>query len=259
MRKPPLTTRICLPPGIPSGAVISEFLHLAFEKFQWFSPVRYGVAALNGRLNPGDIDYEALLRFYEERDTLCVTARTDRDFFLIFPSKPDDPLYTGGITWVTSATSASKASWRAVHLQQVTEVMRLVRSPFAITAMDDDFEHKTRRWVPHDKGGQIYTSTVRDYSQGLAGLFWRNFYGPPFIRLFGERLASLSLEYRQPLGEDLVLVQPYVLPTEAGTDAGAVRERELIGHLGPDCFYDHVNHVPPTRCPVLDSLSETLH
>jgi hypothetical protein len=110
-----------------------------------------------------------------------------------------------------------------------------------------------------EKGGQIWTSTVRDYSQGLAGLFWRNFYGPPFIRLFGERLATLAPEYRQPLGDDLVLVQPYVLPTEAGTDAGAARERELIAHLGPECFYDHTHHVPPTRGPVLDHLSEPLH
>ncbi|QRN98568.1 hypothetical protein JRI60_05860 [Archangium violaceum] len=239
--------------------MISKFLHLAFEKYRWFSPVRYGVASLNSRLNPDDIDYDALLRFYEERDTLCVTARTDRDFFLIFPSKPDDPLYTGGVTWVTSVTCASKASWRAAHLEQVTELMRLVRSPFAFSSMDDDIEHKTRRWVPHEKGGQRHVSTVRDYSQGLAGLFWRNFYGPPFIRLFGERLTSLSPEYRQPLGDDLVLVQPYVLPTEAGTEAGAARERELIAHLGPECFYDHTHHVPPTRCPVLDHLTEPLH
>ncbi|WP_257453563.1 hypothetical protein [Archangium lipolyticum] len=217
------------------------------------------MASLTGRLNPDDIDYDALLRFYEQRDTLCVTARTDRDFFLVFPSKPGDPPYAGGITWVTSVTCASKVSWREAHLQQVIEIMRLVRSPFAFSSRDDDIERKTRRWVPHEKGGQIWTSIVRDYSQGLAGLFWRNFYGPPFIRLFGERLASLPSEYRKPLGDELVLVQPYVLPTEAGTDAGAARERELIAHLGPECFYDHTHHVPPTRCPVLDPLTEPLH
>ncbi len=260
MRKPPLTTRICLPPGIPSGVVIREFLHLSLEKYRWFVPARYGMAFLDN--NPiqgnGAIDYGAMMEFYEKRVTLCVAARTDRDFFLIFPSKPDDPRYTGGITWVTSATSATKASWRAAHLQQVAEVMRLVGSPLATAALDDDIERKTQRLV-HDGISNVQAFTVRGYDEGLAGLFWRNFLGPPFIRLFGERLDSLPADCRQSLGKDLVLVQPYALPTEAGTETAATRERELITHLGPECFYDHEHHTPPSRRPFLDHLSDTLH
>ena len=258
MRKPPLTTRICLPPGIPSGTVIREFLQLAFEKFRWFSPARYGLSFLDGRLSAERIDYDALLEFYEERQTLCVAARTDRDFFLIFPSKSDEPRYTGGITWVTSATAAARASWRAAHIQQVFEMMRLVRSPFAYTAMDDDIQRKTERII-HDGISKVQALTVRGYGEGLAGLFWRNFFGPPFVRLFGESLATLPPECRMPLGEDLVLVQPYALPTEAGTEPGQARERELIARLGPECFYDHERHTPPTRRPFLDHLSEPLH
>lgn len=258
MRKPPLTTRICLPPGTPSGTVVREFLHLAFEEFRWFSPARYGMSFLDGRLSQDSIDYDALLTFYEERKTLCVAARTDRDFFLIFPSKADEPRYTGGITWVTSATSAAKASWRAAHLHQVSEVMRLVRSPWAYTALDDDIERKTRRII-HDGISKVRAFTVRGYGEGLAGLFWRNFFGPPFVRLFGERLATLPPECRTPLGEERVLVQPYELPTEAGTESGQARERELIARLGPECFYDHEHHTLPTRRPFLDHLSEPLH
>ncbi len=100
---------------------------------------------------------------------------------------------------------------------------------------------------------------MRDYSEGLAGLFWRNFYGPPFVRMFGERLDALPAECRKPLGEDIVLVQPYALPTEAGTEAGRARERELISLLGPECFYDHEHHTLPTRRPVLDALGQPLH
>ncbi|HSP80099.1 MAG TPA: hypothetical protein VLQ93_16330 [Myxococcaceae bacterium] len=51
--------------------------------------------------------------------------------------------------------------------------------------------------------------------------FWRNFYGAPFVRMFGERLEALPPECRRAFGEDLVLVQPYELPTEAGSEAAA--------------------------------------
>ncbi|WP_257453316.1 hypothetical protein [Archangium lipolyticum] len=99
----------------------------------------------------------------------------------------------------------------------------------------------------------------KDYSEGLPGLFWRNFFGPPFVRMFGERLASLPEDCRERLGDGLVLVQPYTLPSDAGTEEGNARERALIEHLGPECFYDHEHHTPPTRRPVLDHLSESLH
>ncbi len=253
-----LTTQLYLPPGIPTGGVIREFLQLAFEKYQWFSPARYGMAFLDGMIDPGHIDLDALQAFYEERKTLCVAAKTNRDFLLVFPSKPDDPPYTGKITWVTSARSASARKWRIAHGEQVAEVMRLVRSPLAMAALDADLERKTQRLVPEGLGLKL-TFMVRGYGEGLAGLFWRNFFGPPFVRMFGERLATLPEDCRQSLGEDLVLVQPYELPTEAGTEQGNARERALIEHLGPECFYDHERHTPPGRRPVLDHLSDPLH
>jgi hypothetical protein len=67
--------------------------------------------------------------------------------------------------------------------------------------------------------------------------------------MFGEHLASLSLpaEFKQDLGGGIALVQPYELPTQAGTPEAIARERQLIEHLGPDCFYDHEHHRKPTR------------
>ncbi|HEX8440422.1 hypothetical protein, partial [Archangium sp.] len=195
---------------------------------------------------------------YEERKNLCIAAKTDRDFIWFSPSRTDEFPYVGEISWTTSARSASKTSWRTAHMQQVAELMRLVRSPLAQTALAQDFERKTRRLVPQEIG-QKRVVTVRDYSQGLAGLFWRNFYGPPFVRMFGERLDALPPECRQTLGEEFVLVQPYELPTQAGTEAGTARERELISLLGPECFYDPAHHTLPTRRPVLDALGQPLH
>ncbi|HEX5753555.1 MAG TPA: hypothetical protein VFZ09_45595 [Archangium sp.] len=136
--------------------------------------------------------------------------------------------------------------------------MQLVQSPLAWCALESDIQRKTQRLEPEGIGSKL-TFNLRDYSEGLPGLFWRNFYGPPFLRMFGERLDSLPAECRQNLGEDLVLVQPYELPTEAGTASGMARERELISLLGPECFYDHEHHTLPTRRPVLDSLGQPLH
>jgi hypothetical protein len=52
-------------------------------------------------------------------------------------------------------------------------------------------------------------------------------------------------------------VQPYELPTQAGTPEGEARERQIIAHLGPECFYDHERHLKPTR--VLDLPRDWMH
>jgi hypothetical protein len=122
----------------------------------------------------------------------------------------------------------------------------------AQAGLDEEFKNKTRRLVPCADGfGQEQVFTVRDPGEGLAGLFWRNFYGPPFTRMFGERLGALPSDTHQDLEGGISLVQPYELPTQAGTPEGEVRERELIALLGPECFYDHERHLKPTRLPEL--------
>jgi hypothetical protein len=202
------------------------------------------------RLDPERVDYEALLAFFEKERMLCVGSRTDQRYLWVFPSKQSDPPRRGEIIWATSAKDATNTSWRAKHLRQVMELMWQVGSPLAVAANTNDFDRKTKRLVPAPDGiGLVEEFTVRDYSEGLAGLFWRNFFGAPFTQMFGERLASLPGEFKQELGGGLVLVQPYELPTQAGTPEGNTRERQLIAHLGPECFYDHERHLKPTRVP----------
>jgi hypothetical protein len=258
-----LKSTIALPPGCPPSAVVREFLRLVFEKYRWFVPMRYGwFATWDQKIEPNHIDYDALVALYEEHRSLCIAARTDSDYICIFPARDDSRPYTynGRIIWDASAKWASKPAWRAAHVEQVAEIMRLVNSPLAEASLGEDVERKTRRLIPAEDGlGSIETFTLRNYSAGLSGLFWRNFFGPPFVRMFGERLASLPEDCRKPLGEELVLVQPYELPTEAGTAQGDARERALIEQLGPGCFYDHVHHTPPTRLPALEHLSKVLH
>jgi hypothetical protein len=248
-----LITKIYLPPGVPPTAVVYRLLRLILEEYRWFRPMRYGHADLDGRLDPERIDYDALGAFYEERRFLYVAARTERDFISVSPSRPRAEYpYTGKISWWTSVKEADKPRWRDAQLRQVREVMSLTGSPLAQTGPEDDFSRKTRRIVPAPDGvGSVEEITVRDYSEGLAGLYWRNFLGAPFLRLFGDRLDALPPESRQELSDELVLVQPYELPAQAGTPGGDERERQLISLLGPECFYDHERHVKPTRRPEL--------
>ncbi len=247
-----LTTRISLPPGIPPGALVREFLRSVFEEHRWFRPTRFGRAFIDKPLDPECIDYDALTTYYERYQNVTVAARTDRDYLLIFPAKDTDRIHTGGITWVTSVKESSRREWRAAHHTQLLEMMQLFGSPLAQSGEDSDLERKKERIVPSPDGiGSIQESTVRDYSEGLAGLFWRNFFGPPFVQMFGERLASLPAEFKQELGGGIVMVQPYELPTQAGTPEGDALERRLISHLGPECFYDHERHLKPTRVPQL--------
>jgi hypothetical protein len=244
-----IKTKIALPPRSLPAAEVRKFLEIVFERYRWFTPTRYSFGKLRST-RAGGVDYESLMRCYEKTSSLDVFSKEEQDYFMLFPVKPDHPPYTGGITWVTATEKIVSHSWRAVHLVQVVELMNFFGSPLAVAAVWEDMEHKTVRLVEHD-GYQEEVFTIRDYSEGLAGLFWRNFYGPPFVRLFGERLNSLPAECVTRLGEELVVVQPYELPTEAGTEAARAREQHLISLLGPECFYDHEHHRTPTRRPVL--------
>jgi len=248
-----LKTRFSLVPGPPALSTVREFFLRVFKEYRWFKPVRYGRASLDGKLDPERPEIDELVSFYEEHQNITVTARTDRDYFMIYPSKGGSEFpYIGCISWGTSVKEADKLRWRAAHQRQVHEVMALMNSPVAQTGAADDFDRKEWRIVPSPDGiGQVQQFTVRDYSEGLAGLYWRNFLGVPFLRLFGDRLDALPTECRQELSDELVLVQPYVLPTQAGTPEGDARERQLISLLGPACFYDHQRHVKPSRRPEL--------
>lgn len=247
-----LDTIISLPPGPIPSPTIHGLLRTIFEQYQWFRPERYGLAALNRRLDPSHINYDALLAQYKDLSAITIGARTDRDFLLLTVTRPGDHPHVGKINWMASEKLARKPAWRASHLRQVIDIMRMMRSPVAQAGDDEDFEHKKWRWVP-DRISMKLEYTVRDPSEGLPGLLWRNFFGPPFVELFGERLTTLPAEFKQELDDGIVLVQPYELPSQAGTPEGLARERQLIEHLGPECFYDHEHHRKPTWLPKLPS------
>lgn len=243
------TTRIALPPGAIPGGMVRELLRLVLEEYQWFRPMRYGYASLKKKIDPEHIDYHALVAYYDDLKSIMVGARTDRDFLMVSSAKPGDPPYMGSVVWSRSPKEVDQPEWQVPYGRQIVEVMLRLGSPLAQAGLDEDFDRKTWRSVPDADGfGEQQVSTVRDYSEGLAGVYWGNFFGPPFARLFGERLKFLpSGCIKQDLPGGIVLVQPYEKPSLAGTEEGLARERALIAHLGPECFYDHERHLKPTR------------
>jgi hypothetical protein len=245
------TEMVFLPERAPVP-VLRECLRLVFEEFKWFRPAWYGFATLDKKIDPENFDYRAVIEYFENHtgNVMIAAQRKNASFLLLSSPRGQTLTHLGELSWSTMEERASQARWRDAHKQQVEALMRLFDSPLATAASREDYESKAFRWVDEDVG-QSLEPTVRDCSEGLAGLLWRNFYGEPFVRLFGERLEKLPPEYVTRLGEGRVLVQPYELPGEAGSDEARARERQLIQLLGPECFYDPEHHEKPTRKPEL--------
>ncbi|WP_147469369.1 hypothetical protein [Corallococcus sp. AB045] len=202
------------------------------------------------RLEPGSFNPDVPTVFYDESKHFFIGAKTDRDFIHISPERFGEYPFAGAFSWMTSIVEARKARWRDAHLRQVVEIMHLLGSPLAQSGIDDDFDRKNWRLVPHEDGfGSSLEFNVRDYSEGLSGLYWRNIFGAPFVDLFGPRLDAIPASQRQSLDGGLVLVQPYELPTQAMTPEGDAAEGQLIATLGRDAFFDLPTLTKPTRVP----------
>ncbi|CAM3083875.1 hypothetical protein G4177_05060 [Corallococcus sp. ZKHCc1 1396] len=245
-----LKTRFSLPPGVPSTSTIRELARLFFLEYRWFQPVRYGGFNMANRLEAGPFNPDVLAGYYEDFKNFTIGAKTDRDFLQINPERHGEYPYAGSFTWMTSIVEPRKAKWREAHLRQVVEIMHLLGSPLVQSGPDDDFERKNWRCVPSEDGvGSRRDFNVRDYSEGFAGLYWRNFFGAPLVKHFGPRLDALPAEHRQALDGGIVLVQPYELPTQAMTPDGDAAEARLITALGPESFFDLPTLTRPTRVP----------
>ncbi|RKH07187.1 hypothetical protein D7X74_33115 [Corallococcus sp. CA047B] len=250
-----LKTKFHLPPGAPSTNTVRELLQRFFSENQWFQPRRFGRSGMNQRIEPGAFDPGALAASYGEFKAISIGAKTDRDFLMLLPSRDAKYPYVGSLIWTTSVVEARKPGWRDNHLRQIVEVMHLLGAPLAQSGLYDDFDRKTHRLVPNEDGfGSTEIFNVRDYSEGLDGLFWRNIFGAPFVKLFGPRLDAIPAGQRRTLEGGLVLVQPYELPTQGMTSEGDAAEAQLITTLGPASFYDHRENAMPLRVPDVSSL-----
>ncbi|RKI38212.1 hypothetical protein D7Y27_24125 [Corallococcus sp. AB004] len=245
-----LNTFFALPPGVPPANIIRELVSRFFSQGLWFHPVRYGSVGMDELLEPGPFNPDAPAAFYDEFKYLFIGAKTDRDFIHFAPERFGKYPFAGSFAWMTSVVDARKVGWREAQLRQIVEIMQLLGSPLAQSGLDDDFERKNYRLVPTEYGiGSERVFNVRDYSEGLSGLYWRNVFGAPFVDLFGPRLDAIPASQRQSLDGGLVLVQPYELPAHAMTPEGDAAESQLIATLGRESFFDLPTLTKPTRVP----------
>lgn len=240
-----LNTEILLPPGFLDPEKASDVLRLCLEEFRWFKPIRYYAGWTQPTKLPKGDALAFLLQQYEEGEWVQAISSGDRHVLYLRPDRRGRRSHLGTISIAMPMEVARDEAWRAGYVDQIVQLMQLVGSPYAWAGLDFDESRKNEYW----SDGTLIMR-VKRLDQGLIGLFWRNFFGPPLQRLFGERLVSLPPDTVSQVG-GITVVQPYPLPEDALTPEGAAREKELIAKLGPECFYDHSREALPTRVPDL--------
>ncbi len=240
-----LKTKLWLPPGALTPTCVKRLLRLCLERYAWFVPKKVEVGIENMPLKHRESHLGELVDVYKKNaGRLHITGASNQVELSISPDQYGRLSYLGSVTWWVSRSLGRKAAWHEAHVGQISELMRLLDSPLATTALSSDYDEKLYRYVPNRSGGVTQKLTTYGYDEGLVGLFWRNFFGPPFVRLFGDKLKTL------PGARDLGgvwLVEPYESPEQAGTKEARARERELIRHIGPECFYDRKRKTKATR------------
>jgi hypothetical protein len=241
-----LETVIKLPPGPLSADALRATLRLVFEELRWFEPTHCGRVTPDKPLPKSRPVIDAIMELSSGDNWLAVGSKGDRHVLMLSMDKPGERSHLGRLTWLAPPGLARDPAWREAHAAQVAMLMRQLGSAYAYATLANAARGKTHHETTDQRGFAIETFTVRDHSEGLVGLFWRNFFAAPFQALFGDRLAGV-VRYL----DDIALVEPYPTPDGAFTEEGRRRENELVARLGADCFYDHERRTPPTRRPVL--------
>lgn len=97
--------------------------------------------------------------------------------------------------------------------------------------------------------GEAVRAVGRDFGRWLPGLFWVNFFGPPYRRLLGmERLRSTP-GWRVVEVDGGVLVRLGEDPAAWDSAEYAVVEQRVREHLGAELFYSKTAPDGPGRVP----------
>jgi hypothetical protein len=116
------------------------------------------------------------------------------------------------------------------------ETMRLwcerLSPAWACAQQMTEYDAKVMSDDPH-----LVAAVGRDFGSHLPGLFWWNYFGPPYRRLLGDaRLRSSPGEHVAVVG-DGVVVQLSEDPSGWGTPGYAAMEQRVRDHLGTELFF----------------------
>lgn len=246
-----IMTEIRLPPGPLKEELVAELMDLLLREFAWVIPRRYG--RLDTDLSCGALERSLplLIQFLNEEGAIAVKGKGGE--LDVVPDQRAERTGIGYLAWFTDARHAVDEAWCERHIVQCSAVARLVESPLGYTCLSEDQSRNNR---PIQKAGFTeQVPRIRGYDEGLLGLYWRNFFGPPFTDLMREKLKSLPKDVARDLGEDYWFLEVEPDPVAAMSDEGRRRESELIAHLGPDLFYDMAAERLPTTRPTIKGLA----
>ena len=86
---------------------------------------------------------------------------------------------------------------------------------------------------------------------GLPTLFWRTYFGPPYIELIGRgRLLTAPVHDVTTQRERIVLTLTPDLPADESWPAFSDVRRRVIEHLGRDLFWPQASRVPVLPPPI---------
>ncbi len=108
-------------------------------------------------------------------------------------------------------------------------------------------EYVAKNMAPSSGGGR--RAIGLDHSKALPGLYWLNFFGPPYVALLGRERLPTAPAYRvAPAGAGIVL-QLAEEPQAWASAAYREREGAVLAHLGPAYFFDRRDPDRPTVAP----------
>lgn len=239
-----LNTNFSLRSGPPDERLVRELIALVLD-FKWVVPSKHGGLVPEIPTPTADA-VGAIVAHWREHGSVTINGRGGQ--ILFSPNRKGESSATGFVCWFASEHAAKKPEWRRRHAEQSARIAKLLDTPLASAMLERD--DRQSRSVPH-RGFCESVPRVRGYHEGILAVFWRNFFGPPFTKLFGDRLARLPTNVARDLGDGYWLVQPYEMPDEAFTDEGRRREAETIATLGPEHFYDMTHEQLPKKRPVI--------
>lgn len=92
---------------------------------------------------------------------------------------------------------------------------------------------------------------------GLSGVYWANFYGPPFVTFFSNaKFDSAPSHYKSRLPDGGYLILTSDSPLDHALPATKKLERALIEYLGPDTFFDKSNPQRILKSPLVSSAGQ---
>jgi hypothetical protein len=242
-----LETYFHLSPGSLTKKTVEELFQLVVGELRWVRPSRYGKLSTEESIRGGDA-VPLLAQFFGENGIVVMKGKGGE--LLLAPNRGEEQTTTGFMVWFVAETAAAEPRRRARHVDGCTAVAKLLRAPLAWAGLDEDHNRRKHRIVPAGRLSQS-VPRLRGYHDGLLGLYWQNFFGPPFTAMFADRLRELPAGIARDLGDGYWLVQPYETPDQALTEEGRQREIELIRRIGSEFFYDMEREQPPTRRPII--------